>query len=847
MKNVADIYPLSPMQEVMLLHSAARPEGAFDPLFNQFSYEIEGALDLGAFRQAWQSVLDRHAVLRSVFLWKDLKAPVQVVRKQVELPVRTIDWTARSNEAQRADFEALSRDDRATGFDLERGPLTRVAIVQVAADRAWVIWSSHHLIVDRWCLSTIFRDLFAAYGEVCEARPAQLAAPGRFRDYIAWIQAQDEARAEHFWRETLDGFDRATPLVPTGTAVRSEDRSDSAAPVEVSVLGEPEFGSLRRFTRGQGCTMGTLLQGAWALVLNQWTGRQDVTFGTVVSGRPPQLPGVESIVGSFINNVPTRVRLEPGVEIGRWLHGIQDAQRARLAFEHVALTRVQSEWSSLTAGDALFDHLLVWLAPQEMPQVPRLTLRMLPGGLTTAYPMTLGIAETSTQLEFHVYRDRRAELDVPALLRCLHEALREIERAGAHATLDELATFRIDPKYRPTRTGPVLSPGTARVAAASANGSGTVPAPLDPVVSGREKAERELLMDLLRSEWQRLLGVEHIEADEDFFALGGTSLKAATLHGRIEAAVHVRVPLLALFQRPTLRAMADTLVEKDWPLTPRVVVPLQTRGEARPFFCVASPEVNTLGYSVLTRHLPDEQPVYVLQTPPTNHQPKRLHPSELLGLAERYLEALNTVQTEGPVHLLGMCSGAHIAFEMAKQLRAQDREVAFLGVINTWAFHTRSRWYRVEMARARLQHYAKRLRSMAALDPEARADALRALARRRAAARPDPGPRSGSAGATRSTEARSAAANPWLDEVGWARDDRDIQKFDGPITVFRVKKQQTGRIRSRSLGWEKHARSVQVEHLPAPDHDAILRHPHVRTLAERVDAYLAVSRDQAGA
>ena len=94
MKNVEDIYPLSPMQEFMLLHSTRA--GRTDVLFNQFCYQIDGDLAADAFRCAWQTLLDRHPMLRSAFVWEQVKTPMQVVRQTLEIPFRELDWRSES-------------------------------------------------------------------------------------------------------------------------------------------------------------------------------------------------------------------------------------------------------------------------------------------------------------------------------------------------------------------------------------------------------------------------------------------------------------------------------------------------------------------------------------------------------------------------------------------------------------------------------------------------------------------------------------------------------------------------------------------------------------------------------
>ncbi len=301
MKNVAVVYPLSPMQEMMLLHSLSRGAAA-DVLFNQFCYRLSGELDAGAFRLAWERLLERHPVLRTCFLWEGLKQPLQVVRQQVSLPFEEHDWRARCPGEQQAALQALRADDRERGFDPARAPLMRVHLARLA-DREWLlIWSSHHLLLDRWCLADVFDDLFALYAGARGDPVPPLPAARGFRDYINWIRQQDPQAAVRFWRTTLSGYRDPVALASTDLACQHPALAELELTPSMSK-------ALRALARSRRLTTSTLFQGAWALLVNRLSGRQDVVFGAAVAGRPPQLSGVETIVGSFVNNLPVRVRL----------------------------------------------------------------------------------------------------------------------------------------------------------------------------------------------------------------------------------------------------------------------------------------------------------------------------------------------------------------------------------------------------------------------------------------------------------------------------------------------------------------------------------------------------------
>ena len=207
MKNVEDIYPLSPMQEMMLLRTLSH--GDTDVLFNQVSFTAEGPVDVDAFRVAWQTLSDRHPVLRTAFMWDKLKRPMQIVRDELEVEFEYLDWSAKSAADQEADLESFRADDRRRGFDPTKAPLHRLALIRTGDASSQLVWSTHHLIFDRWCLSTFFEEFAVCY----ESGSAAALGPAYpYRDYIAWVERQDANATRAFWSVTLSGFDTPTPL-----------------------------------------------------------------------------------------------------------------------------------------------------------------------------------------------------------------------------------------------------------------------------------------------------------------------------------------------------------------------------------------------------------------------------------------------------------------------------------------------------------------------------------------------------------------------------------------------------------------------------------------------------------
>lgn len=357
MNNVESVYPLSPMQEGMLYHTIYAPgSGAY---VGQVSFRLTGSVDLDAYRAAWRTVIERHAALRTIFLWQGVKRPAQVVRREVEMPLEELDWRGAGADEQELKLRDYLAAERARGFDLTRAPLMRLAVIRLDGDAARFVWSYHHLLLDGWSASMLFAELTACFRAYARgAQPPPPAAPPRpFRDYIVWLQRQDAGAAEKFWRRELEGASLPTPVpakpAPGGGdgGVRQGFRQIKLTPAELSAL--------QAFARRHRLTVNTVAQAAWGLLLSQHADRRDVIFGATVSGRPPELPGVDTMIGMFINTLPVRLKFEPGDALAPWLQSLQSRQVESRGYEYCSLTQIQT-WCGVARGARLYDSLLAF-------------------------------------------------------------------------------------------------------------------------------------------------------------------------------------------------------------------------------------------------------------------------------------------------------------------------------------------------------------------------------------------------------------------------------------------------------------------------------------------------------
>ena len=358
-QNVEDIYPLSPVQHGMALHSLLAPESG---VYTSASVcTIRGNLDVEALRGAWQHLIDHHAVLRSGLPGAGIDAlhdPYQVVYRRVSVPLELHDWRGLEATEQEGRLAAYVAAERRRGFDLAQPPLMRLALFRIDDDAYTFVRIHHHLMLDGWSAPLLYRELFSAYAALVRGDTPTFAPRRPYRDYIAWLQQQDLGEAERHWRQLLAGFTTPTPLVQDRPRRPPSAGATSVVDYRLT-LSEPVVAALREMARARHLTLNTIVQGAWALLLSRYSGEEDVVFGAVVSGRPAELAGVEQIVGLFLNTLPVRARIEADPPVAAWLASLQEQTVALGQYQYSPLSQVQ-EWSDVPRGQPLFESILVF-------------------------------------------------------------------------------------------------------------------------------------------------------------------------------------------------------------------------------------------------------------------------------------------------------------------------------------------------------------------------------------------------------------------------------------------------------------------------------------------------------
>ncbi|MFK4071927.1 amino acid adenylation domain-containing protein, partial [Streptomyces sp. NPDC029674] len=396
---LAEVWPLSPLQEGMLFHADFDDRGP-DVYAVQFLLDVSGPLDTGRLRASWEALLGRHAALRASFHRRKSGEAVQLITRNVTLPWRDVDLSGLAEPDMTDQAEKLAAQERTHRLDLTVPPLLRLLLVRLGEKRHRLVVTSHHLLMDGWSMPVLLKELSQVYA--AGGDPAALGRAASYGEYLAWLGRQNKEAARAAWRAELAGADEPTlvaPADPSGALVLPEETS--------LWLSEDDTRTLTETGRAHGLTVNTLVQGAWALVLARLAGRTDVVFGATVAGRPAELPGAESMIGLLINTLPVRVRLDGTQPVADMLASLQERQSGLIAHQHLGLAEIQR----LAGPGAVFDTLVVYEnypAPPTRPTADDLpTFTSSAGHQATNYPVTLGVLTTD---RLHVRVTSRPDL-----------------------------------------------------------------------------------------------------------------------------------------------------------------------------------------------------------------------------------------------------------------------------------------------------------------------------------------------------------------------------------------------------------------------------------------------------
>ncbi|WP_210419661.1 non-ribosomal peptide synthetase [Mycolicibacterium sp. ELW1] len=521
---VADILPLTPLQQGLLFHAGVARSCGDDVYAVQLDLTLSGRLDPHRLREAVRAVVTQHPNLAPRFVDK-FDMPVQVLMNDPQIPWRQVELEPKVNIDQQ--IARICADERAAVCDLAGGLPIRAVLIRTAPNQHRFILTNHHIVLDGWSLPLMLGEVFAGYyGQ-------RLPAAVPYRRFVSWLAERDLETSRAVWRQVLAGLDSPTLVAPRSLSARGGRNVTSL------LLSEETTRALGELARTSHTTVSMLLQGAFAQLLMAMTGQRDVVFGSVVSGRPDEVSGVDSMVGLLINTVPVRATFASTTTTADLLAQLQKVRTQTLEHEHLGLNEIHRE----TGHRRLFDTVFVYenypADAAALAGADGLAITELANRDYYHYPLTIQ-AVPGNQLDLRIqYRtDVFDEVDIAML-------------AGHFEQI--LLAMAADPS-RPVSSADLLDSNQLSVI-----GEPAIGVIEDDDNAGNIDRPATVAEKALADVYARVLGVDGVGIDESFFDRGGDSLSAVRAVAAINAVLGADLTVSTMFEAPTVRSLARRL------------------------------------------------------------------------------------------------------------------------------------------------------------------------------------------------------------------------------------------------------------------------------------------------
>ncbi|HUI06172.1 MAG TPA: condensation domain-containing protein [Verrucomicrobiae bacterium] len=821
--------PLSFGQERLWLSEQSGPGNVAYNL--PFGFRLRGPLDVGALEAALNEVVRRHQALRATFAW-DNGEPFQTIAAQLSLRLPIADLLSVAADQREAEALRLAIEEIRVPFDLERGPLVRARLVRLAQDDHILVVTVHHIISDCPSLETLFDELSVFYGDFHAGRTPQLPPnPLRYAEYIQWQrdQMQNGESAEHldFWEKQLVGappaldLPMARPRPPRQTFHGA--RLEFELPADVSE-------AVRALTRREGVTLFMTLLAAFQTLLHRYSGQEDIVVGTAAANRYRSDSG--RVIGCFANNIPLRTSFAGGPGFIELLRRVRDMAIEAYAHGEMPFQRVVETVQPPrdVSRNPLFQHTFVVHegAFEDYVALEGLSVSRFPLPRETV-TTDLALAVIDGRSYFRATIDFNTDLFDDETIR----------RMGKHYQ-NLLEGIVADPSERIGNL-PLLTsvgrpqPGSAPRSSASVD--------TNAVVGPRTGTEQALA-----NIWAGVLKVNRVGVRDNFFELGGHSLLAVRLFAQIKKLTGKDLPLVTLFQAPTVEKLAAILDAESWEAPWASLVPIKPSGSRPPFYCVHGVGGNILEFLDLAKYVDADQPFYGLQAIGLDGK-RPVQDLTIEQMAAHYIEEIRAFQPRGPYHLGGSSFGGLVAYEMAQQLLARGEEVGLLALFDTNGPGYPRLLLTTTVWQERWNWWADRVRlhwgNFAACRGRGKLTYLREKAIR------------WKQQARWKLQARKHRLLLQVDRLFWPEAIRRVHRtgyrattiytprpYPGKATLFRATEQPHGIYEDRTLGWGTLVQGgLEIYDTPG-HHGAIVREPRARGLALQLTETLNAARAQ---
>jgi thioesterase domain-containing protein len=763
---------------------------------------LRGPLVLDSLRASLQEIVNRHDSLRTAFRLEGGELR-QIVARNLTLNLPVHDLT----HLHEPDAEAyqFAQQEVETPFDLREAPLFRARVIRVTADDHVLLCTMHHIITDSWSMQIMARELAAVYGAFSNGKPSPLSdLPIGYGDYSEWQHQWLGTEQVHqqltYWKNQLQDAPAVLELPKDGP--RSPEQTFRGASQTVP-LPNQVIAAVKQLATQWQTTPFILLLAAFKTLLYGYSGQPDLLVGVPVAGR--SRVETEGLVGFFVNTLVLR-----------------DDLSGNPRFPDLVAQVRETMLDAFPNADVPFEKVVEILKPernlsynpifQVMFSMIKAAVQSHAFGNLTAYPYvvtpTTSIFDLSMTLIEGVDGQWWAQIDHNSglfqskrIAQMLEDYIKVLDAivANPEARILELPGIGADWNQDSRMSLSASVPRTKKQQRPSS--CETKPDP-----TGEFAAERKLLLAI----WGEVLGIPGIGPHDNFFDVGGHSLLAARLIAEIERATGRTIPVSAVFRAPTIEAFAHLLKEDSIAEPDPILMKLDEGGSAIPFFAVATPGVEALGFAQLAHQLSPHHPVYKLQAAAPVKSGRPFSEGELEVMSSDYLGAMRSTQPRGPYCIGSMCEGVLVAQKMIVQLESEGEEVAFFAILDTWVLENsliKPLWA--------LDYYIERSRLWLSRPLDEQFATLRRMLARWI------------------TPRNKVSGSGW-ERVFWPGENFQPPRFRAPVLLFKRPHQPYYRFRDPEMGWG--ARSMGgVETCEIEcGHVEMLREPHVRVVSQEL-------------
>jgi len=626
---------------------------------------IHGSLDAEALERSFQEILQRHQVLRSVFRSVDGEL-VQIITEPEALTMPLVDLSSFDQTTRQSQAHQLALEQALQPFDLVRGPLLRASLVRLAAEDHVLLFNTHHIVWDDWSTGIFLRELSLLYGAFTRGQSSPLPVISfEYSDFVRWqderLEGAELSKRLSFWKETLSGASNFHHLATDHS--RPPQRTYHGA-CEAVTLDDEFMGSLKLLSRRERVSLFMTMLAAFQCLLHRYSGDRDIAVGSCAANRP--LVEIEGLIGRFGNDLILRTDLSGNPTFRELLGRVRKTALMAYSYQDLPFGRLVEELDASPdpSRNPLFQVMFILEdAPKEQMQVSGLTV--------SHFPLDLGTAKYDLNVWLRVHEGLEVTLEYntdlfePATMK---QILRDYKMI--------LKRMIRDPE------GHVSDGENARKRILSSIQQSWE---MQQECTTREHSVQSRLVKI----WEAVLGKRPIDVNDDFFELGGDSLRAARLFALIKQSFGEAIPLSILFQAPTIATLAKVISEPR--ATNPFLVEIQAGSTRPPLFCAHGQSGNLIIYRNLAQHLGSDQPVYGLQ--PHGLDGKTSPLNRIEEMAANYVSEIQLVQPQGPYYLAGHCMGGTIALEMAQQLHRVGQTVGLLALLDTYNWHKITRTF----------------------------------------------------------------------------------------------------------------------------------------------------------